>query len=105
MAFKEGVSIARLWEETDFLGKLLKREYVQPELTKTFDNFKNLLSKMVKNGVINIVDEKVTIASDKSVNFMNSLIWPLVESYWATLTYLFTLKDKVLHIEIKKLHQ
>jgi hypothetical protein len=52
MAFKEGVTIARLWEETDFLVKLLKREYVQPELTRNFDDFKNLLSKMVKNGVI-----------------------------------------------------
>ena len=46
---------------------------------------------MEKLEVITIVADLVKIKNEKSINFYNSLIWPLTECYWATSVYINSL--------------
>lgn len=105
VAFKEGVSVERIWEESSFLFELFEREYVLPNVPKTFEEFqKNLLTRMVEYKVIKIDENgKMHVVDENQVNFYNSLIYPLVESYWSVLLNLYTLaQSKTKFMALKK---
>lgn len=38
----------------------------------------------IKNDIAIITDEKIS-------SYISSLVWPTIESYWTSITYLFTL--------------
>lgn len=44
---------------------------------------------MVKYKVLAVEQDKVKVIDDKMVTYLCSLCWPLVESYWVTIVYIF----------------
>ncbi|CAD8153134.1 unnamed protein product [Paramecium octaurelia] len=95
LSHKEGVSTERLWEESDFLLKLLKREYVIRNRITSKEQMINFLQSMIEKNVLEKVQEKIRVNQqfgEQASQFTCSLIWPLVECYWATIVYLYQLK-------------
>ena len=53
---------------------------------------------MEGRGVILIENSVIKINNEKMCNFLSSLIWPMVESYWLACVYMFTIKDNNKHV-------
>lgn len=52
--YQDGTTIERLWEETDFLMRLLKREFVLKRRVDTKPQFKELLDYMIDKNVLQV---------------------------------------------------
>ena len=61
LAWKEGVSFERLWEETNFLMKLCEKEFIVKDLCQTIEQLKELIDKMVDRDIFEIEDKKVKV--------------------------------------------
>lgn len=61
LSHKEGVSIERLWEESDFLLKLLKREYVIRNRITKIEEMINFISLMVDRNVLEKINDKIRV--------------------------------------------
>jgi len=46
LAYKEGITIERLWEETEFLMRLFYKEYIIRETIQNLEQFTSLINKM-----------------------------------------------------------
>jgi len=85
----------------------LSREFLEDLEPITFES---ILDKMVKLKVLSVEEDKgnkeedkgnkeedkgnkeeakVKVVDDKMVTYLCSLCWPLVESYWVTIVYIF----------------
>lgn len=53
--------------------------------------------------IININNNLVTLIDEKLGNFLCSLLWPIIDAYWVSAVYLFTLKRDVNRIVEYKL--
>ena len=75
LAWKEGVSIDRLWEETQFLMRLLQKEFILKDLVANIGSFKALLETMQQRGVYEISGDKIKVKirffSIYFINFIN----------------------------------
>ncbi len=81
IAYDEGVPLERLEEESLFIASLLEIEFV----TRKSPNY-NIL---VDSGTITITSEnKVKIINESKINFLCSLIWPYIDTYWITSVYI-----------------
>ena len=67
LAWKEGVSIERLWEETNFLMKLCEKEFIVKDLCQTIEELKDLLDKMAERDIFEIEDKKVKVKNRKKI--------------------------------------
>ena len=68
LAWKEGVSIERLWEESQFLMRLCQKEFIIREKVNNLTEFQVLLDRMKDRGVFEITAGKI------KVNFI-SFLW------------------------------
>lgn len=46
---------------------------------------------MESRGIISIKNDIAIITDEKISSYISSLVWPTIESYWTSITYLFTL--------------
>ena len=46
---------------------------------------------MESRGIISIKNDIAIITNEKISSYISSLVWPTIESYWTSITYLFTL--------------
>jgi glycerol-3-phosphate O-acyltransferase len=60
MAWKDGVSIERLWEELSFLSELMIRE-VQLRTKLNRDTYPGLLKSMIERKILKENDGKITV--------------------------------------------
>lgn len=94
-AWKKGVTADELYHRCVFLSGLLAKEEVQKDTIteKTRGFYDELLALMIKRRVILPLPGSGNIAlkigAETFVLFVSSLIWPMIDSYYATL--LFTL--------------
>ena len=58
---------------------------------------------MVGYGVISVKEGVIRVTDEPFCNFLCSLIWPIVESYWLTCVYMFTLKENKKHVVVLSL--
>lgn len=94
MLFQEGVEKQQLWEKVEFLTSLLKKEFVLPKSINNIDDFEEVLDLMIKNKTLSVLENGSIIIhpdSENQINFLNSLIWPFVDTYWVTFVYIFSL--------------
>jgi hypothetical protein len=61
IAWKEGVLMERLWEETHFLMKLCEKEFIVNGLCQTIEELKDLVERMAERGIFEIEDGKVKV--------------------------------------------
>lgn len=91
----------------------LSEEYVLRRKVGTFEEFADLVSEMQQRGSISVAlptgannssghshsvlspASIVRVTDERLINFLGSLVWPLVDSYWAAISYLFTLQTRV----------
>jgi len=103
LAWKDGVTIERLWESTSFLGKLVRKEYyTTSELDQS--QFQNLLTTMISRETFQLQDNKIKVSpkGEELVSYLCSLLWPFIESYWSTSVFLYTLKNRDQNTSLEK---
>ena len=92
--WQDGIDINQLFESSCFISGLLKREeVVRDRITK--DNrayFDQVVMFMVENRVIIFKDGKVLLrtSGESQIVFIQSLIFPMLDSYYVTLIYTLT---------------
>lgn len=94
LAWGEGIPLKRLIEENTFLCNMLETEFVLRDSVISPGSINRTLEFSKKRGIIEIVDEKVKIkrSGELAISFLCSLIWPLIDTYWATLTFCSALR-------------
>lgn len=93
-SWKEGVSKEELWEKTKFISEMLTNEFVLPKTLNTFQNFEEVLNMMISNNTLLLTEDDNVIIhphGENHINFLNSLIWPFVDTYWVTFVFIFSL--------------
>jgi glycerone phosphate O-acyltransferase len=94
------VPVDKLLDSARFLSRLMKFEFVRQENPDEKEDWERVLQTMVSRGIFT-QDNDVLILPLKSIEihrFLCSLLWPFIESYWATtmalLSLLFTGSEK-----------
>lgn len=94
-AHKEGVSREDLFVSSATLSALLKKEFL---LEKTLEDrvyFDQLIDKLCDKQILECIENgNVRVASEtgeRAFTFLCSLIWPLIDTYWVTFVYIFSL--------------
>ena len=93
-AWQTGVDKHELWQKVEFISKVLRNEFVFSKFMKTYEDFNETLEFMINNNTLKEVDEDtVTIhpEGENHFNYLNSLIWPFIDTYWVTFTFIFSL--------------
>lgn len=112
MAYREGVALDRLMEETLFISKMLEKEYILQKEMKTEADFNRTFKTMLERKILfqrenNTVT--VDIRSDKIIHFECSFLSPLLECYWATMQYMLSTKydnrDKTFELGLAKFEE
>lgn len=100
-AESQGVSVGRLWDQTEFLVNVLRDEFMVRNQISNFEGFLATLRFMEQRGYIAIVapsegitDERAMIVKIMKENgkyplkYLKMLISPFIESYWVGLSFL-----------------
>ena len=92
---EEGIPLQRIWEQTEFLSKVLKDEFQVRNQIDGYETFLKHIKFMEKRKFISIQTSnngkqvvKVPKDGEFAIRFLSSLILPFVESYWATVALL-----------------
>lgn len=73
---------------------MLENEFVLPQSLKTEKDFDNVIDLMFKNNTLqHTSDGKIVLNSSREnyISFLNSLIWPFIDTYWVTFVFIFSL--------------
>lgn len=93
-AWISGVKREELWEKVLFISNLLRNEFVLTTNFKTVEDYDKVLSFMIENKTIKENEEGLIIIhpeGENHTNYLNSLIWPFIDTYWVTFTFIFSL--------------
>lgn len=106
LAWEEGAQLDRVIEETGFIANLLKFEFVTRGDITDVKEINAVLEFWKKRGVIEEVENKVKVCKSAGmlIIFLCSLVWPVIDTYWATLVFCSALRKKQ-HIQFEKLLQ
>jgi len=77
-----------------FLSNLLRNEFVLTSNFKTIKDYDKVLDFMIKeNTIIELDNGNLAIHPDgeNHINYLNSLIWPFIDTYWITFSFLYSL--------------
>jgi glycerol-3-phosphate O-acyltransferase len=92
----QGVSRADLLEETTFLSRLFKREFIYKPSPDAEDNFDETLEAMRRRKILSLSDDDQMVTADpeghKMLAFLRHLFRPFIDSYWVAALSLFTLR-------------
>lgn len=92
--FTEGVRREDLAEKTLTLAKFLEDDFVLETRIDSKERFDDLIAKMIHHGTVEETPEgliRVPLVGRRMFNFLCNLIWPLIDSYWLTFVYAFSL--------------
>ena len=93
-AWTIGVTIEQLWEKSNLIWRLQRNEFVLTNKFETLSDFEKVLNFMIHNKTLCLNSEsRVIIHSEgeNTINYLNSLIWPFVDTYWLTFMYIISL--------------
>jgi 1-acyl-sn-glycerol-3-phosphate acyltransferase len=93
-SWKEGVGRQALWEKTEFISKLLQNEFVLPKTFNSVEYFDEVLAMMIQNETLSEKEDGSIIIhpnGENHINYLNSLIWPFIDTYWVTFVFIFSL--------------
>ena len=94
LAWSDGIPKKRALEEALFLAGLLETEFVLREPVSKIETLTKAMEFIRKRGILEEVGEKIKIkrTGELAISLMCSLIWPLIDTYWATLTFCSALR-------------
>jgi glycerone phosphate O-acyltransferase/fatty acyl-CoA reductase len=81
------VPLARLQTEAEFVHRLFNHEFYQ-STELDYD-------RLIRSQTIIIENEKVKVLDNERIEFLCSLMWPYIDSYWVTCLFLKSLKRTV----------
>ena len=93
---ESGVSKERIWNKVEFLTNTLDKIFIQDSM-KLYDysDFEHTLNFMIKRKILYLDNEfvKYETPNNKSngLLFLCNLIWPLIDTFWVTLIFIYTL--------------
>jgi hypothetical protein len=96
LSWGEGISKQRVIEETLFLSNLLESEFVLRDSVSNIETVLRTIELCKKRGVLEENNEKIKIkrTGELAISFLCSLIWPMIDTYWASLTFCSALRLK-----------
>jgi 1-acyl-sn-glycerol-3-phosphate acyltransferase len=96
LAWGEGIPRQRALEEMMFLSNLLESEFVLREDITNLEVINKTIEFIKKRGILAEENGKLKIrrSGELAISMMCSLIWPLIDTYWATLTFCSALRKK-----------
>jgi 1-acyl-sn-glycerol-3-phosphate acyltransferase len=90
----EGIDKDELYEKVFFISNLMRNEFIYDGNYKHYDGFNKMLQLMIDNKTL-VEKEYGKIAihpeGQNHINYLNSLIWPFIDTYWVTFTFIFSL--------------
>lgn len=92
--WKEGIERQQLFEKVKFISQILRNEFVIEKNMNNYENFEAVLDFMIRSKTLAVGDnDKILLhpESENVVNFLNSLIWPFIDTYWVTFVFVFSL--------------
>lgn len=93
-AWQKGVTKEELWEKVLFISNLLRNEFVLTTNFKTVEDYEEILRFMSANKTIYENEDGLIVLhseAENHINYLNSLIWPFIDTYWVTFTFIFSL--------------
>lgn len=93
-AWKQGVDRKDLWEKTLFISEILRNEFVLSHHFKHVEDFNQELNFMLRNKTLMEKEDGLIIIhpeGENHINYLNSLIWPFIDTYWITFVFIFSL--------------
>ena len=96
LAWGDGIAKARVLEETMFLSNLLEAEFVLREKISNAETINNALECMKKREILEENNGKLKIKrnGELAITLLCSLAWPLIDTYWSTLTFCSALRPE-----------
>ena len=91
---KDGIDRKELYEKVTFISNILRNEFVIEKNMKEYDNFENVIDFMIRTKTLLAGEnDKIFVHPDgeNMINFLNSLIWPFIDTYWVSFVFIFSL--------------
>ena len=92
--WKEGIDRRELYEKVKFISQILRNEFVIEKNMKHYENFEAVLDFMIRSKTLAVNEnDKILLHPDgeNTINFLNSLIWPFIDTYWVSFVFIFSL--------------
>lgn len=93
-AWNEGVSKNELREKVVFISRLLRNEFVLTTNFETESDYNTVVDLLLKNNTLKELDNGNLVINplgENYINFLNSLIWPFIDTYWVSITFIYSL--------------
>lgn len=90
----KGVDRFELWEKVQYIINLLENEFVLMKDFKTIEDFDSVIEMMIKNRTLTETNEGLICIhpdGENHINYLNSLLWPFIDTYWVTFVFIFSL--------------
>lgn len=94
VAWGEGILKTRALEEAFFLFNLLESEFVLREEISSPDYILKTFEFIKKRGILEEIEDKIKIkrSGELAISMLCSFAWPLIDTYWSTLTFCSALR-------------
>lgn len=90
----EGVNKEELFVKAFFIGNLMRNEFIYDDSYKNYEGFEKILNFMIcNNTLVEKENGRIVIhpEGENHINYLNSLIWPFIDTYWVAFTFVFSL--------------
>jgi glycerol-3-phosphate O-acyltransferase len=110
MAFKDGVPVERLVEETLFLANILQNEFIMAKPIRNEQDVLSTLAYLQEKRILTQKEGKIFVdqKGERILNFYTSFLRPLACAYWATIGQLLTMKhnqERVAETNLEKFEE
>lgn len=94
LSWKGGVTREDLFEKVIYITNLLRNEFVLKDKIQDKHDFNRVLEFMIFNKSLMETEEGLIVIhpeGENHINYLNSLIWPFIDTYWVTFVFIFSL--------------
>lgn len=93
-SWQTGVQKKELWEKVVFISTLLRNEFVLATNFNSVQDYDAVLNLMLKSNTLLQKEDGLIVIhpeGENHINYLNSLIWPFIDTYWVTFVFIFSL--------------
>lgn len=105
--WEQGVDRKDLFDKVIFISTLLRNEFVLKTKFKTMEDLDKMIEYMIFNKTLMENENGMLIIhpeGENHLNFLNSLIWPFIDTYWVTFVFIFSLVPSKF-VQESKIHE
>jgi glycerone phosphate O-acyltransferase/fatty acyl-CoA reductase len=93
-SWQTGVHKKDLWEKVLFISTLLRNEFVLATNFNSVEDYNAVLDGLFKSNTLQQKEDGLIVIhpeGENHINYLNSLIWPFIDTYWVTFVFIFSL--------------